>query len=70
MTRLLQAHNSVYRILMYRQDRDSKGNGGGLIVYIKDAIPHRQLNKYTGITSSIEHMSFEISFESICVQTT
>ena len=47
---------------MYRQDRDSKGNGGWLIVYIKDSIPHRQLNKYTGITSSIEHMSFEISF--------
>ena len=41
---------------MYRQDRDSKGNGGGLIVYIKDSIPHRQLNKYTGITSSIEHI--------------
>ena len=24
---------------MYRQDRDSIGNGGGFIVYIKDSVP-------------------------------
>ena len=28
---------------LYRQDRDIKGNGGGIILYIKDHIPHRIL---------------------------
>ena len=56
------AQFSIPGFKMYRQDRDAKGNGGGLIVYIKDSIPHRQLKGYTGITNCIEHMSFEISF--------
>ena len=56
------AQFSIPGFKMYRQDGDSKGNGGGLIVYIKDSIPHRQLKGYTGITNCMEHMSFEISF--------
>ena len=35
------AQFSIPGFKMYRQDRDAKGNGGGLIVYIKDSIPHR-----------------------------
>ena len=30
---------------LYRQDRNSKGNGGGICMYIKDPIPHRKLGE-------------------------
>ena len=48
---------------LYRQDRNSKGNGGGIFVYIKDSIPHRMLKTHSGITNAIEYMSFEICFK-------
>ena len=48
---------------LYRQDRNSKGNGGGLFVYIRDSIPHRILKTHSGITYAIEYMSFEVCFK-------
>ena len=38
---------------LYRQDRDSKGKGGGIFVYIRDSIPHRILKTHSGITNAI-----------------
>ena len=48
---------------LHRQDRYLKGNGGGIIVYIKDSIPHRILRKHSGITDGVEYMSFEVCFK-------
>ena len=48
---------------LYRQDRNAKGNGGGIFVYIKDSIPHRILKTHSGITNAIEYMSFEVCFK-------
>ena len=48
---------------LYRQDRNAKGNGGGIFVYIKDFIPHRILKTHSGITNAIEYMSFEVCFK-------
>ena len=50
---------------LHRQDRDLKGNGGGILVYIKDSIPHRILRKHSGITDGVEYMSFEVCFKSV-----
>ena len=47
---------------IYRQDRDLKGRGGGICVYIRDSIWHRILRQHSGITKSIEYMSFEVCF--------
>ena len=48
---------------LHRQDKDLKGNGGGIIVYIKDSIPHRIVRKHSGITDGVEYMSFEVCFK-------
>ena len=48
---------------LYRQDRDSKGKGGGIFVYIRDSIPHRISKTHSGITNAIEYMSFEVCFK-------
>ena len=46
---------------IYNGDGDCKG--GGILVYIKDSLPHRLLNAHTGPTNGVEYMSFEICFK-------
>ena len=55
------AQFSIDGFKLYRQDRDCKG--GGILVYIKDSLPHRLLNAHTGLTNGVEYMSFEICFK-------
>ena len=46
----------------YRQDRNEKG--GGLMIYVNDDLPHRNLLEYSGIYEGIEYLSFEIIIKS------
>ena len=48
---------------LHRQDIDLKGNGGGIVAYIKDSIHQRILRKHSGITDGVEYMSFEVCFK-------
>ena len=57
------AQFSIEGFKLYRQDRDSKGKGEGIFVYIRDSIPHRILKTHSGITNAIEYMSFEVCFK-------
>ena len=47
---------------LYWQDRDLKGRGGGIFVYIRDSIPYRILRQHSGITKFIEYVLFEVCF--------
>ena len=42
----------------YRQDRNE--NGGGIMVYIKDSLPHRLLSDHSGVYEGIDYLSFEL----------
>ena len=46
---------------LYRQDRDS--DGGGVMIYVKDSLPHRVIKEYTGVKYSIDFITIEI----ICI---
>ena len=62
-TSFTDAQFCVEGFKLYRHDRNVKGNGGGIFVYIKDSIPHRILKTHSGITNAIEYMSFEVCFK-------
>ena len=47
---------------LYRQDRNS--HGGGIMIYVKDCIPHRLINEHTGIHMGVEFMTIELSVKS------
>ena len=42
---------------LYRQDRNAKG--GGILVYIKNDIPHRVLKDFSGVYEGIDYLTFE-----------
>ena len=48
---------------LYRQDRNSKG--GGVMLYVKDSIPHRLLKEHSGVYMGIDYLTVEISVKSI-----
>ena len=50
---------SVPNYRVYRQDRDNKG--GGVMLYIKENIPHRILKDFTGCQERIDYITLEIS---------
>ena len=47
---------------LYRQDRNS--HGGGIMIYVKDCIPHRLIKEHTGIHMGVEFMTIELSVKS------
>ena len=46
----------------YRQDRNDRG--GGVMVFIKDNLPHRLLSEYSGCHEGIDFLSFELMLKS------
>ena len=57
--------DAKFRISNYRLHRqESDGRGGGIMIYVKDSLPHRILREYTGIVDAIEYISIELSMES------
>ena len=46
----------------YRQDRNDRG--GGVMVFIKDNLPHRLLSEYSGCHEGIDFLSFELVLKS------
>ena len=47
---------------LYRQDRNT--NGGGIMVYINDSIPHRMLKDFSGSHGGIDFLTFELLIKS------
>ena len=47
---------------LFRQDRNERG--GGLIIYIHDDLPHRNLIEFSGNYEGIEYLSFEFIMKS------
>ena len=44
---------------LYRQDRNARG--GGVMLYIKDTIPHRIIRDFTGEMNSIDYITIELT---------
>lgn len=44
---------------LYRQDRNSRG--GGIMMYVKDTIPHRVLKEHSGEKYSIDFITLEVT---------
>ena len=57
-----RAQFQVPNYRLHRQDRNERG--GGIMIYIKDSIPHRILKEHTGVVEGIEYMSIELSMKS------
>ena len=47
---------------LYRRDRNSRG--GGIMIYVKDCIPHRLIKEHTGLHMGVEFMIIELSVKS------
>ena len=52
--------SSNYRL--HRKDRNECGCG--IMIYVKDSIPHRIVKEHTGVVQGIEYMSIELSMKS------
>ena len=48
---------SIDNYKLYRQDRNSKG--GGVMVYVKDTIPHRIIKEFSGVVDTIDFLTLE-----------
>ena len=57
-----RAQFQILNYRLHRQDRNERG--GGIMIYVKDSIPHRILKEHTGVVEGIEYMSIELSMKS------
>ena len=50
---------SIANYKLYRQDRNSRG--GGIMIYVRDSIPHRIIKEYSGEIDCIDYITLEIT---------
>ena len=50
---------SIDNYKLYRQDRNSKG--GGVMMFVKDTIPHRIIKDLSGVIDNIDYISLEVT---------